>query len=117
MPTVRNLIHSPLPTTDPGEVMEPLLARDGLLLERIVSRGCPTPDGLWYDQEQDEWVMLAAGSAVLEIENTGPLELQAGDHLLIPAHVRHRVARVSGDAVWLALHLFPKDAVRCSQRP
>lgn len=54
--------------------------------------------------------MLATGSAVLEIENADALELQAGDHLLIPARVRHRVARVSRDAVWLALHLFPKDA-------
>ena len=90
--------------------MAPLLVRDRLLLERIVSRGCPTPDGQWYDQQQDEWVMLAAGSAVLEIENSDALELQAGDHLLIPARGRHRVARVSRDAVWLALHLIPKDA-------
>jgi cupin 2 domain-containing protein len=30
--------------------------------------------------------------------------LKPGDHLLIPAHCRHRVASVSGDAVWLALH-------------
>jgi cupin 2 domain-containing protein len=30
--------------------------------------------------------------------------LKAGDHLRIPAHLRHRVASVSDDALWLAVH-------------
>ena len=35
-----------------------------------------------------------------------------GDFLLLPAHVRHRVEQVSGDAVWLALHLPPEAGAR-----
>jgi cupin 2 domain-containing protein len=105
MLTPRNLIHAEAPADGPGETMEPLLTRDGLLLERIVSRGCPTSVGEWYDQEHDEWVLLAAGTATLEFETQAPLRLAAGDYLMLPAHVRHRVAEVSGDAVWLALHL------------
>jgi cupin 2 domain-containing protein len=107
MLTTHNLLRAEVSATDSGETMEPLLVRDGLLLERIASHGCATPVGDWYDQEQDEWVMLAAGSAVLEFEIQGALALVAGDHLLIPAHLRHRVAEVSDDAVWLALHLPP----------
>lgn len=105
MITPSNLFEAVDPDGGSGEVMETLLTRSGLLLERIVSRGCQTPDGQWYDQDQDEWVMLAAGSAVLEIEGQEAVELRAGDHLFLPAHVRHRVGQVSGDAVWLALHL------------
>ena len=105
MIAARNLFSAEVPENDPGEIMEPLLTRPGLLLERIISRGCPTPDGEWYDQDQDEWVLLAAGTAVLEIEGQDAVELRAGDHVFLPAHVRHRVARVSNKAVWLALHL------------
>lgn len=107
MTTVRNLF-APTPLDDGcGEILETLLARPGLRLERIISRGCPSPDGWWYDQPQDEWVMLAAGSAVLEIEGRDEVALEPGDHLCLPARLRHRVARVSEDAVWLALHLEP----------
>lgn len=42
------------------EAFEPLLERPGLRLERIVSHGHATPPGEWYDQEQDEWVMVLA---------------------------------------------------------
>lgn len=106
MITTHNLYETTVPDGESGEVMESLLTRPGLLLERIVSRGCPTPAGQWYDQDQDEWVLLAVGSATLEIEGKDLVKLQAGDHLLLPAHIRHRVAQVSGDAIWLALHLL-----------
>jgi cupin 2 domain-containing protein len=112
MITSSNLISAKVPDTESGEILEVLLARPGLLLERIVSRGCPTPEGQWYDQDGDEWVMLATGSAVLEIEGQAAVELQAGDWLLLAAHVRHRVEQVSSDAVWLALHLPPEAGAR-----
>jgi cupin 2 domain-containing protein len=107
MTTVHNLFDPTPPDDNCGEVLESLLTRPGLRLERIISRGCPSPDGWWYDQPHDEWVMLAAGSAVLEIEGRDAVALALGDHLVLPARLRHRVARVSTDAVWLALHLAP----------
>lgn len=112
MTAVRNLFDTPLPDAGAGEITETLLVRQGLRLERIVSRGHPTPDGRWYDQPQDEWVMLAAGTAVLEFEDRKPVALRPGDHLLLPARLRHRVVRVSDDAVWLALHLEPAAGPR-----
>ncbi|WP_338290034.1 hypothetical protein [Luteolibacter sp. LG18] len=89
------------------ETFHPLVERPGLLLEEIVSRGQPTPEGEWYDQERDEWVLLAKGRATLVFDPGGPMELETGEHVLIPARLRHRVERVSVDAVWLALHFDP----------
>ncbi len=71
-------------------------------LEHILSAEHASATGFWYDQAQAEWVVLLAGSATLEFED-GMLTLAAGDALLIPAHLKHRVAR-SQAAVWLALH-------------
>lgn len=81
-----------------------LVARRDFELEEIVSRGAASPEGFWYDQERSEWVLLAQGTATLRFEEEGDFEMQAGDHVLIPAGKRHRVERTSEDAVWVALH-------------
>lgn len=90
------------------EISQLLAAGNEFKLERITSYGHPSPSGYWYDQEQDEWVALLQGKASLEFE-TGSITLTAGNHLLIPAHCKHRVARVSVDAIWLALHFKKTD--------
>jgi cupin 2 domain-containing protein len=106
-PVVRNLFEK-TPSSAVGEVIQPLLDGTSFRLESIHSYGQPSPEGFWYDQPGDEWVLLAHGSARLEFELEEMIDLKPGDHLLIPAHCRHRVASVSGDAVWLALHAgFP----------
>ncbi|WP_367871624.1 cupin domain-containing protein [Luteolibacter sp. Populi] len=81
-----------------------LVAGKDFELEEIVSRGAASPEGFWYDQERSEWVLLAKGEATLRFERDELVELKAGEYLLIPAGVRHRVERTSADAVWLALH-------------
>ena len=90
------------------EYFETLLERKGVKLERILSRGHVTPEGEWYDQLQDEWVMVVRGAAKLRLAGERELvNLQAGDYILLPAHCRHRVEWTSPDeeTVWLALHL------------
>lgn len=88
----------------PGEeTFAHLLQGSHFEMEEITSRGAASPEGFWYDQERDEWVMLARGQALLRFEE-GDLSLKAGDHLTIPAGMRHRVESTSEDAVWLALH-------------
>jgi cupin 2 domain-containing protein len=87
------------------EVIQELLQSGAVRIERIVSNGQPSPEGYWYDQDRDEWAMLAQGSATLEFENGERKEMGAGDYLLIPAHRKHRVLEVSNEAVWLAIHL------------
>lgn len=77
----------------------------GVRIERIVSRGHSSSNDFCYDQDDDEWVILLQGEAVLEFAARGVIELKAGDHVLIPKHTRHRVDRTTADALWLAVHV------------
>ncbi len=100
-------IFKPLITATTGEVFEKLLNTSHLTVERIVSTGQATPADEWYDQEQDEWVILLSGSAGLLFETENIVQvLRPGDYVHIPAHQRHRVewTDLSQPTVWLALH-------------
>ena len=95
-----------VPRTLPAEKIDVLLETPGLRLERIVSTGHATPPGQWYDQDRDEWVVVVRGRARLRFESEPESrELGVGDHVLIPAHARHRVEWTDPTAptVWLAL--------------
>ena len=92
----------------PEERFDTILSRPGLRIERIVSTGHASPPDFWYDQPQDEWVCMISGGAVLKIEGeVEPRNLQAGDWIEIPAHVRHRVEQTDAaqPTVWLAVHI------------
>ncbi len=105
-PSVINLLPAPSGRAD--EDVTPILRHPAFRLEHIVSNGQANPAGFWYDQSEDEWVALLRGTARLEFRGDAARDIKAGDALLIPAHVKHRVAAVSGDAVWLALHFEVK---------
>lgn len=97
-----------LPSAEAGEVLDTLLARDGLRIERIVSHGQATPDDEWYDQDEDEWVIILKGEARLRLEDDAAArDLGPGDFMFLPAHCRHRVDWTSPDepTVWLAIHM------------
>lgn len=89
------------------ERFDDLLRRPGVRIERIVSAGQATPPGQWLEQAWDEWVLLIAGAALLETESGGSIRLEPGDHRLIPAGQRHRVAWTDADrpTVWLTVHI------------
>ena len=96
-----------LPDSAPDEVVDDLLAGRDFVLKRVVSTGQATPPGQWYDQAEDEWVVLLSGAAGLLIEGEPqPRVLAPGDWLLLPARCRHRVEWTAPDrpTVWLALH-------------
>lgn len=95
-----------------AELLEPLLARPGVRIERIVSTGQATPAGEWFDQAEDEWVVLLKGAARLRIEGeAAERRLTPGDWLLLPAGMRHRVDWTAPDqaTVWLAVHFAPNQ--------
>jgi len=99
-----NLLRA-LPDAGAGEVFESLAAGGACRLLRIVSEGQATQAGEWYDQDEDEWVLLVSGAAGLRIEGeAGVRRLGPGDWLLLPAHCRHRVEWTEAPTVWLALH-------------
>jgi cupin 2 domain-containing protein len=91
----------------PDEVVDLLVERSGLRIERIVSTGQATPMGQWYDQDSDELVLVVDGAARLRIEGEPEdRELSEGDWILLPAHCRHRVTWTQAEppTLWLAVH-------------
>lgn len=90
------------------EMFDPLTETGNVRIERIISTGHVTPEGQWYDQSQDEWVMLLKGEAHLLVEGEAKARrLAPGDWVYLPAHCRHRVTWTSSEtpAVWLAVHV------------
>jgi cupin 2 domain-containing protein len=91
------------------ELFQTLWHNARVRIERIVSRGHCSPDGFWYDQAWDEWVLLLKGSAGLVIEGQPEVVvLVPGDYLLLASGVRHRVAwtDMRAETVWLAVHVM-----------
>ncbi len=97
-----------VPEQAPTEVVNEILLRPDVRIERIVSTGHTSPDGFWYDQAEDEWVLVLSGEAKLAIAGEPQLRhLRAGDWLSLPAHCRHRIEWTSTEqpTVWLAIFL------------
>jgi cupin 2 domain-containing protein len=88
------------------ECFESLHRANGMLIQRIVSKKDLHPQAEWFDQEDDEWVVLLKGEASLEFELEGIVHLKEGDYLFIPAHKKHRVygTYAEGECTWLAVH-------------
>ncbi len=99
-------IFNDIPTNLPEELFTVLVENKNVRIDRIVSEGHRTPAGEWYDQLQNEWVIVLQGEAVIEYENTEQLNLKAGDFLLIPAGTVHRVVWTTAaqQTIWLAIH-------------
>jgi cupin 2 domain-containing protein len=90
----------------PEEEFLVLAASECVKIERIVSTGHRSPEEFWYDQDNNEWVLVLAGCGVIEFEDGRMIELNPGDYLNIPAHQKHRVKETSPNepTVWLAIH-------------
>lgn len=99
-----NLLAS-LPEKLDSEVFEEIVRSSTVRIERIVSNGHQTPDGKWYDQDENEWVMVVKGAASLEFEDGSKINLSAGDYVNLPAHAKHRVTWTAPNevTVWLAV--------------
>ncbi|EME71597.1 hypothetical protein H261_03011 [Paramagnetospirillum caucaseum] len=93
-----------------AERFDTLLDGGGFRLLRIVSNGHATPEGQWLDQDDDEWVVVIKGAAMVRIDGKEHARAMVpGDWLFLPAHCRHRVDWTAPDqpTVWLALHRDP----------
>jgi cupin 2 domain-containing protein len=94
-----------IPADLPGELVTVLAEAEGVRIERIVSRGQVSPPSFWYDQDEDEFVLVMTGAARLELEGSGEVALGVGDWIDIPRHLRHRVTWTVPDqcTIWLAV--------------
>jgi cupin 2 domain-containing protein len=89
----------------PEEIIEPLITNDRIRVERIVSKGQTSPKGFWYDQDENEWLIVLKGNAKLLFENDELIKLSAGDYIKIPAHKKHRVEWTDPETetIWLTV--------------
>jgi cupin 2 domain-containing protein len=104
---IKNNIFGDIPAELPDELLEEILTGNTFRMERIVSRGHSSPTGFWYDQEENEWVILLQGSANLHFAGKEELVvLKPGDYIRIPRHCRHRVEWTDPacETVWLAVY-------------
>ncbi|HVJ01350.1 MAG TPA: hypothetical protein VM662_04155 [Sphingomonas sp.] len=103
---VENLLKQ-LPAAKRAEAFNELLARPGVRIERIVSRGQSTPEDAPMVQDSDEWVVLLEGAAGIRVEDSREAVLGPGDHLWIARGQKHWVTWTAKDrpSVWLAVHL------------
>jgi cupin 2 domain-containing protein len=104
-------LFAELPQQLPEELVEILLSTANVRVERIVSYGHASPAGFWFDQDQDEWVVLLKGAARLRFEGEKPLAMKPGDLVNIPARTRHRVEWTTPDepTIWLAVHYGERE--------
>jgi cupin 2 domain-containing protein len=102
--TVKN-IFADVPQSHPGEEIAALFENSAVKIDRIISHSHSSPEGFWYDQRDDEWVMVLRGTASLEFADGEVVEMSAGDYVIISRHVRHRVRQTSGETIWLAVHV------------
>ena len=88
------------------EVIDAIIAKDAVGIERIVSMGHASPPGFWYDQQTSEWVLVLRGEARLAFENGETIDLKPGDFINIPARRRHRIEWTTPNepTIWLAVH-------------
>lgn len=104
-----------LPVGMPEEIIDVIVETRGCRVERIVSDGHASAEGFWYDQDEDEWVIVLSGAARIGFEDgAAPVELRVGDHVHIPAHQRHRVEWTTSEepTVWLAVFLETSGVIR-----
>ena len=106
MQAINILSTAQVPFVTDQEYFETLCSDQNLRVERIVSKGQVTPPDVWYDQDDNEWVMLIQGKASMEFEQGEMLHLGPGDYIFLPARLKHRVAYTSKTppCIWLAIH-------------
>ncbi|MFO0571143.1 MAG: cupin domain-containing protein [Polyangiaceae bacterium] len=102
-----NLFDGPAPPLG-QERFETLATIGGSRVERIRSGGAL--ESMRYSQEHDEWVVLVAGHADVEVDGER-CSLGPGDWLLLPAHTPHALLETSPDAVWVAVHAETPSSV------
>nr|VFJ55101.1 MAG: cupin 2 domain-containing protein [Candidatus Kentron sp. FW] len=102
---VKNIFEG-IPDTQEQEIFQRLVNTEHTKIERIISRGQKSPESGWYDQEENEWVIVLKGEAKLSFHDKTSVHLRTGDFIDIPSHKKHRVDWTTRDTetIWLAVH-------------
>ena len=100
-----NNIFNLIPDDLEKEDFKELLGTENIRIERIISKGHTSPENGWYDQKENEWVIVLKGSGTILYEDGSEINLKTGDYINIPSHVRHKVSWTDPDnpTIWLAV--------------
>ena len=98
-------LFNDIPSNLSEELVTVLAESQHVHIERIVSTGQNSPKDFWYDQDEHEWVVVLKGEAKLVFDDGESVQMRPGDHVLIPAHKKHRVAWTTAEepTIWLAV--------------
>ena len=96
---------SNIPKNLTDEIIETILTNKNIRIERIISKGQSSPEDFWYDQTENEWILVLEGKAIIKFEDESIITLHKGDYLLIPANKKHRVEWTDPKqhTIWLSI--------------
>ncbi|MDH5925838.1 cupin domain-containing protein [Vibrio lentus] len=98
-------IYSDVPSSIPNEIFNDIITTENVRIERILSHGHSSPEQGWYDQDENEWVMVLEGQGVIEFEDGRVVTLSKEDYINIAAREKHKVVGTDRGVVtiWLAV--------------
>ncbi|CAK3698119.1 cupin 2 domain-containing protein [Vibrio crassostreae] len=98
-------IYADIPSSLPNEMFNALISNENIRIERILSHGHSSPEEGWYNQDENEWVMVLEGQGVIEFEDGRVVTLSKGDYINIAAREKHKVVGTVENVVtiWLAV--------------
>jgi cupin 2 domain-containing protein len=104
-------LYDHIPEKAENEIIEILSSGKNFRVERILSYGQSTPEKSWYDQDENEWVIVLEGGAVIEFQDDELIEMLPGNYLYIPAHKKHRVKSTFSKetTIWLAFFIKEEE--------
>lgn len=81
-----------------------ILKKPNIRIERIVSNGQVSKKDFWYIQEENEFVIVLEGEAILELVDK-EIVLKKGDFYNIEKGIKHRVKYTSlkESTIWIAV--------------
>ena len=103
-PVLRGRLSTGADAPAHGERSHQIARMRNAVVEEILSGRLDGP--VDYVQDQDEWVVVLEGGAVLDVGDEH-LDLGPGDWVLLPAAVPHRLVETSPGTRWLAVHVHP----------
>lgn len=99
-----NLLKN-IPSESKDEIFETIIENNNMKIERIVSYAHVSPNDFWYNQDEDEFVLVLQGKATIKYDDGSIFDLKVGDSLYIKAHQKHKVTYTQNPTIWLAVFI------------
>jgi mannose-6-phosphate isomerase-like protein (cupin superfamily) len=96
----RGRLHAGATAPTHGELVRPVASVNGVDVAQILSGRLDAP--VDYLADVDEWVVVLEGRASLEVAGE-PVELRAGEWVLLPAGTPHRLVDTAPGTNWLTV--------------